>query len=215
MNNEYQNQMSVLIQNAHKIAVIPSKVGGNDSFAAAVAMYHMLKAKEKNVSLIYPGQIPDGFEDVITPSEVTSEIGHRELVVAIDYSDTPASKVHYSTQNDILYLSISPINKNFSFSKIHSSIKGFDFDLIIAVGAQVPQDFGQTYTELEEDFRSAVIANIDNTERNSRYGKLNIIDVTAESLCMLVLSKFTDWRLKLSQKAAMALLSSIGAKKMI
>ncbi len=206
MNTEEKNQIAELLASAKRIAVIPSKLAGPEAYAAGVGLYYLLKNAEKNVSLIYPGKTPDEFPDIISREELTADTGRRELVVAVDYSNTPASKVQYTTENDVLYLTLSPMSKNFDFSKITSSLKGFDFDLIFVIGSQTLEDLGQTYSDMEANLKEATVVNIDNTDKNTKYGKVNLIDISKENLSLLILNTFGIWGLNLDRRAAKALL---------
>lgn len=201
-----------LIESANHIAVIPSKVAGADAFSASCGLYRSLKSMEKNVSLVYTGKIPDGCTDLISQDELTSDVFERELLVSIDYSETPAARVHYSTENDILYLKVKPIDKNFNLSRVKSEIKGFNFDLVITVGAQQLEDLGQIYTELKDSFSLSSILNIDNTSLNKNFGKLNIVDVAADSLSLLVLQKLVEWKYPLPKRSAKSLLTGITSR---
>lgn len=214
MNGEIDktNQIIELLKEAKNIAIVPSKVAGVDAFAAGVGLYLMLKELNKDVTLVYPGAKPDEFTD-LNDINITSNVGQRELVVSVDYSGTEASKVHYSTVDDILYLTVSPVGKEFDLSKIKSEIKGYNFDLIITIGAQIPDDFGQTFRELEGEFLKADILNLDNTDRNQRFGTINVIDSNEDSLSLLVLNKASDWELKINSRAAEALLKGISRRK--
>jgi nanoRNase/pAp phosphatase (c-di-AMP/oligoRNAs hydrolase) len=209
-----QETIKNMIANAQNIAIFPNKLGGVDAFSAGVGLYYMLKKLEKNVALVYQGKRPEGCESLIRDDEILNDCKQRELVVAIDYSGTPASKVHYYTENDTLYLSVSPVNREFDLSKIKSKIKGYDYDLIITIGAQGVDDFGQFYRELEEEFNTTPIINIDNTERNQRFGKVNVIDSLEHSLSLVVLNNSMEFGTKPNAQAAKALLTGISSVKM-
>jgi len=202
-------EVTFLIEKAKKIAIIPSKVAGVDAFASACAVYKSLKALDKNVSFIYTGKIPESCVDLITPAELTSDVFERELLVSIDYSETPAAKVHYSTENDVLYLKVKPIDKNFDLSRVGAEIKGFDFDLVITLGVQSLEDLGQIYSELHTEFDKATIINIDNTELNTKFGKVNVIDNSVDGLSLLVFQKFIEWKYPVNKQIAKAFLTGI------
>ena len=81
------------------------------------------------------------------------------------------------------YLKVKPIDKNFNLSRVKSEIKGFNFDLVITIGAQYLEDLGQVYTELKDSFGSSTILNFDNTLRfyknivyNEWYSNLELKD---------------------------------------
>ena len=198
-----------LIEGAKKIAIIPSKIADVDAFAAACGIYKSLKSLEKNVSFVYTGKIPEACAELITTAELTSDVFERELLVSIDYSETPAAKVHYSTENDVLYLKVKPIDKNFDLSRVGASIRGFDFDLVITIGAQSLEDLGQIYSELHSEFDKSTIINIDNTELNTKFGKVNVIDSSVDGLSLLVFQKFIEWKYPVNKHIAKAFLTGI------
>jgi len=208
-----KNKIAGLIEESRNIAVIPSKVVGIDAFGAGVALYHMIKELDKNVSFIYPGKVPEKVGNLINPEEITKDVGKRSLLVSIDYSDTDASKVNYSTDDDVLYLTINPIPEDFDKNeKVKSSITGFDFDIIFVVGAQRVSDLGSTFKNLDSASRTSKIINIDNTEKNEKFGFVNVIDNSVNSVSQLIMSKVLDWELNINEKAAKALLEGIIAR---
>lgn len=200
-----------LLEKAQNIGVFPSRVAGEDAYLAGAGVFHVLKKAGKNVSFIYSGDIPKDCEDAIDKHDVAKDVQKRSLIVSIDYSQTPATKVHYTTKDDILRLVLSPVSKEFNLSDITTELKGLDFDLIFTVGAQDFNDYGQIYRELENEFKNAKIVNLDNTNRNTRFGTVDIVDVTEANLCLLVLNNVTKWGLKVDNRAANALLK--GAAK--
>ncbi len=205
------NLISIFAQ-ANKIAIIPSEIAGTDAFCAAVGLYYVLKDQEKNASLIYTGKIPEGCNTLIKEGDLTSNISERELMISIDYSDTPAAKVHYSTENDILYLKIKPVNKDFDLNRVKTTIKGSDFDLIIVIGAQNLKDLGQVYTELIDNFNTAKILNIDASDLNSKFGLENVVDSTVESLSLLVLQQVAFLSFPIGKRSGKAFLTGITHK---
>ena len=185
--NSNKNKVAVLIEEAKNIAIIPSKVAGPDAFCAGAALYHMLRGLDKNVSFLYAGKHPEKNHNIISSDDITTDVGKRSLMVSIDYSGTKASKVRYSTEDDTLYLKISPISPDFNKeAKIKSRITGFDFDVIFVVGAQRVYDLGKTYDDLDTLSKVSKIVNIDNTERNERFGFVNVIDNSVNSISHLV-----------------------------
>jgi hypothetical protein len=172
----------------------------------------MLLEKDKQVSLAHTGKWPEVCNDLITKEQVASDIFSRELVVNIDYSNTPAAKVHYFTENDILTLKVTPIDRNFDLSRVKAHLSGFDFDVVFMVGVQETYDLGQTYKELQYELSRAKVINIDNTERNTRFGFVNVVDTSADNLSMVVYKNAQAWGLGPSLKSAKALLTGMTYK---
>ena len=195
-----------LIENARSIAIMPSEVSGADAFSAAVGLYHTLKALEKNVNLVYVGEIPQETKRIINREEITKDIYSRQLKILIDYSDTPASKLSYANNDHVLELVLAPVSKEFDRSKIRTQIQGQNYDLIITLGVQTPSDLGLVYTEMHETFDSATVVNLDNTKLNTKYGDLNLVNTQASNLSEVVFNLLSKIETAPNGKAAKALL---------
>lgn len=191
------------------MAIIPSKVAGADSFCAAAGLYFMLLEKNKDVYFIYQGKVPDAAQNILDHTRIVSDIGQRELIIKVDYSNTPAAQAHYATDRDVLEIRLGPVSKEFELSRVKAQLTGVDFDLIIVVGAQEVTDLGSVYEKMKEDFSQVKVLNIDNTRHNQNFGDENIIDVNAQTLSTLIFSKASEWDLTPGEKAAKALLTGM------
>lgn len=208
------NKVAMLIKESSNIAVIPSKIPGIDAFGAGAALYYMIREQDKNVNFLYKGKIPDKGQSLIAQNHITNSVDNRSLLVSIDYSGTEASKVKYSTEDDVLYLKISPISTDFDkISRIKSRITGFDFDTIFVIGAQGISDLGSIYHNLDAVSKISKIVNIDITNKNERFGFVNVVDNNVNSLSLLVMEKYQEWGLSLNERAAKALLKGIISKE--
>lgn len=193
------------------MAIIPSKVAGADSFCAAAGLYFMLLEKNKDVYFIYQGKLPEiaEKENILDKTRIVSDIGQRELIISVDYSNTPAAQAHYATNDDILEIRLGPVAKEFELNRVKAQLTGVDFDLIIVVGAQELTDLGSVYEKMKEDFSQVKVLNIDNTRHNQNFGNINEIDVNALTLSTLIFSKAAEWGLVPGEKSAKALLTGM------
>lgn len=206
--NQKYVEISNLIDGAKHIAIVPSKISGTDAFSAAVGMYYMLLDKEKRVSFIYPGKLPELFQDfkLLDPSQIKADTSSRSLMVSIDYSETPAASVRYSNDDNVLHLEISPISKDFDLDRVKASVAGFDFDLVITFGVQSLDDLGYIYKNLEKEFSEAKIINVDNSSMNSKFGRINLVDTAKDNLSLVVFDLAVGLNMTPDVKSAKALL---------
>lgn len=205
-------QVVNLIQKAKKIAVIPSKIAGADAFCAAAGLFHLLQDKGKEVIFVHQGKVPEVCGGLIDAREIAKNVNQRELLVLINYEGTPASKASYSVEDGTLQIRIRPVPKDFRKSNVMAKITGFDFDLVFVVGAQEIEDLGQTYEELEDELKGAEVVNIDNTALNKRFGVVNIIDPSEETLSLLLFKQATGWGYNPNKRAAKAFLIGIALR---
>lgn len=217
VSNYDKRQVVNLINEARDIAVIPSKTARGNSFCAAAGLFYMIKQKfedddasnDKNIRFVYSGKVPDDCVGVMDEADISADLDSRYLLVSIDYSNTPAAKAQYSHSDDTLYLKLGPVPRDFETNRVRSRVTGFDFDLIIVVGAQELEDLGPIYNNLRSEIDNAKIINMDNTNNNRRFGVVNVIDTYAENLSMLIMKEAVNLEMSLNAKAAKALLSGI------
>lgn len=207
------NKIEKLIDESNTIGIVPSKMSGIDAFCAGVALYHMLKAKDKKPILIYPGKTPENTHDIINNAEIVKDLRQRSLIVSIDYNGTNASNVHYSTENNTLHIKIQPVPQDFDREqRIKAKVFGHDFDLLFVLGAQSTNDIGTIYENLDSITRSSKIINVDNVGGNEKFGFINVINNDTASLSLLIFQKMNDWGLLPNVKSAKALLKGISSK---
>ncbi|KKS39580.1 MAG: hypothetical protein UW33_C0019G0002 [candidate division WWE3 bacterium GW2011_GWF1_44_14] len=198
-----------MLSTARKVGIVPSVVDGADSFAAAVGLYRMLSGAGKDAAILYPATIPTGLEGITEGINISTSMGSRSLVVSIDYSGTTASKVNYTTENDILSFYLTPVDRGFDLSKVKAEITGPDFDLYITVGVQSPEDTGSLRDQLQAEMTKSKVLNIDNNSLNTRFGSAYLVDASMESLSLLILNKAPKWELIIDQRSAKALTMGI------
>ena len=212
VNSYNKEQIVELIDETKNIAIIPSKVAGCDAFSAAVGLFYMFQHKyedSKNIKFVYFGKPPENCKSIIKEEDISSNLTQRDLVISIDYSDTPAHKIKYSTEEDVFHLKMGPIPKDFDTNRIRAKITGFDFDLIITVGARDLKDLGPIYSNLEEEIGHAQVINIDNSKDNTRFGVVNIVDTMEDSLSTLIYKRAHEWKMFPSKESAQALLTGM------
>lgn len=199
-----------VLEKADRIALLPSSIAGVDAFCAGVGLYHMLKNKEKKVSLIYPWKLPDTTENIIDKSEIITDVRQRELVVSIDYAETFAEKVQYSTDNGVFVLKIGPVHKDFDhITKVRSELRGHSHDVFITIGAQALDDFGYLYNEMTKEITLGRVINLDIHSSNTYFGHHNVVDSNVSSLSQMALDLAPRWNLKVPKEAAAAILHGI------
>lgn len=212
-----KKQTLELLDKARRVAIIPAKTAGASSYCAAAGLYLLLREKyeedkKKSVNFIFQGKIPNECENLIEKDQIRSNLSERDVMISIDYTNTGAKKVQYSTDDDVLVLKLGPVSKNFNLNRVKARIVGHEFDLIITVGAQELLDLGQMYHSIRDEVHAADIINIDNTSLNKRFGILNIVETEAESLSALVFKKAGELGMVPNHRAAKALLKGMSTK---
>lgn len=222
-----KTQMGRLIEKSNNIAVIPAVGAGIDGLSAAIGLILSIrdtsfnneinqyeedesnKRMEKNVFLVYPKEISQDYKDYVNPNFIIEDPSLRDLIVEINYSDSPASKVNYSIDNETLKIVLTPVKRNFNTNNVKTKIMNRNFDLIITIGAARKEDLGLSYFDMEDEYKKAVILNIDNNNDNTHYGLLNIVNPKIESLSLLMINLILRNGLTLNSNTGKALLTGL------
>lgn len=206
-------EVTDLIYEAKKIVVIPCRTSGMDGLCAAIGIYRSLKNASKNVYFVYPHALPYDAGDLISKNEITFIKGTRDLIVSIDYGSTPLEKINYAIEGDVCKIVLHPVSKDFDLNRVKFSTSGFDYDLVISVGAQKLEDHQIIFNEYGDEIKKSFIINIDNSPQNENFGTINVIEPEGGNLCQLVLHKLTAWHYKVDKEVAQALLTGITYKR--
>jgi nanoRNase/pAp phosphatase (c-di-AMP/oligoRNAs hydrolase) len=210
--NRYNDPVVALIQKSNSIAIMHSVKGGVDAYSAGSGLYTMLKEKGKKVSMIYDAKVPEVAKDLVPEEEIFRNVSERELLVSVDYSGTPATKMNYEVENEVLNFRLGPVTKDYDVNKVRAKLVGHTFDLIFTVGIKSFGDLGDVYNELSNSFNSGHVVNIDNDSKNTRFARNNLIDDSHDSLSVMMLNVGPKWDLKLTSNSARALLTGITYK---
>lgn len=207
-------QITNVFHSAENVAIIPAKGAGTDAFCAGVAMYLLIKSLDKNVKILYPGNLPDGCNDLVKESDIITTFSQRQLTVSIDFSGEHDAKAWYEPEGETLKVKLAPVSKDFDPNlKVRARLDtGFEFDTAVILGAYELEDLGYIYEEIRADLAKSTIINLSNSSKNNRFGSINIIDPTSDSISQLVLKKAPLWELNISTQAAQALLLGITQK---
>ena len=205
-------QVTDLIREAKKIAICIAGISGVDGFSAGLGLYKTLKTQGKNATILYPFELPQGAESLISSEEVQKTAGTRDLVVNIDYKDTKIEKVHYYVENEVCHIVLHPVSADFDLNKITYSAGGFDYDLIISIGAKKLNDISDMFSDFADKLKETTVVNIDSSSNNENFASLNVVEPESESLCQLIMSKHIAWHYKIGKETAEALLFGLSHK---
>lgn len=194
MTNEDLQQIQNLVTSAHRVLVLTHKDPGVDAMASALAIYLALLKMGKDVTVAMESLPLVEVANLVGIDKVKTSFGGKNLLVTYKpYSVGDFTNVRYNdveglggTLSDSFQLTITPREgfvpdqKNFSFSFTGSS----SFDLVFTVDLLEPTQAGTLYDQ--NLFAGPQIINIDNHDPNRDYGKFNLVEPDAASICEIV-----------------------------
>jgi len=207
-------QLMNVLRSAENIAIIPAKSAGVDAFCAGLAMHLMLKGLDKNSKILYAGDVPESCKELVKEGDLITSFSQRQLTVAINYSGEHDAKAWYEPDGETLKVKLAPVSKDFDPAlKVRAKLEtGFEFDTAIILGANELEDLGYVYTEIQHDLSASTVINLSTSGKNNRFGSINVIDSTSDSVSQLVIRKAPLWELNITTQVAQALLLGITQK---
>ena len=181
------NAFRELLTSSNNITILLPETATADAVAGALALYLSLTQLTKNVTVGLAKPVTVGWSHLIGINKITTQLGNKNFVISLDYTEGAIEKVSYNIAGAKFNLVIEPRSgapvfdaKNVSYS--HS---GMMTDLVITIGAPTLQSLGKFYSENQTTFDEKPIIVVDHLTTNSQYGKVNFVRPGA-SICEIV-----------------------------
>ncbi len=193
MTNEDLAQIQNLINTARRVLILTHKNPSIDTMASCLSLYLALSKMDKDVTVAMESEPLVAVSNLVGIDKVKTSLAGKNLLITYKpYAMGDFEKVTYmedqgqaGTLDDSFKLTIAPKDgfvpdpKNFNFS-----YTGAASDLIITVEVLEPTQLGALYDQ--NLMASTPIINIDNQNPNKDYGKFNLVEPEAASVCEIV-----------------------------
>ena len=181
----------------HILLLLPEHPHG-DVVGAGWAFAHACGALGKKATLAFsdPHERKQHFNFLPAPENITHTLSSiREVVLAFDTTKNPITNVRTVKDKDRVTVYLTPERGTLSPQDFSFGTSPFPFDVIVCLGAQEKESFGALTDHMSDLFYEVPVINIDNSGANDRYGKINIVQVTASSvseMCADLLEKLSE-----------------------
>jgi len=186
MPKDNTTQFQEFFTKAQKILLLLPENPSLDAISAAYALAHAGTKEDKEMTLAFSD--PHHKQEVLTFLEAPKNVIHslfgmRDFILSFSTKHNPIGNVRTEKNADHLDIFITPERgaidpRDFSFSPAR-----FGHDLVITVGLIERSGIGPLQEQCPDIFFEAPIINIDNSTDNDNFGQINIVDVTASSVC--------------------------------
>jgi c-di-AMP phosphodiesterase-like protein len=152
-----------------------------------------------------------GLSNFIGVDKIVSEVGKKNFVISLAYSEGSIEKVSYNIEGDNFNLVIEPRagHEPFNEKSVKYSYQGAAPDVIVAVDTIHLGGLKKAYEGEKELFASKPVINIDRHPNNAQYGQLNLVDPKASSTSELVAQLLSALGVSLTADIATNLLNSL------
>lgn len=175
----------------------------------------ILEKKGKSVQIVSPEfSLPAGHGFLPKSDAVQHELTNlQNFIIRVDVGKTKLESLSYDIQGDHLQIFLTPKNGFFEPADVKTSAGAYAFDLIITLDVVDLESLGALHKDHAEFFFRTPILNIDHHATNTRYGHVNLVDVTDSSVSETLFELIKDYdESLLDEHVATSLLAGIISK---
>lgn len=206
-----REQIFELIKKSGKILLALPENLNADSLASALALKLFVKKLGKEAEVVSSGKVPANVAFLPGSNGVINNIqSGKSFIVNVDVSQKKLAELSYQTADNKVQIYLKSEGGEFEPADISFGKEGAGYDLIISLGAKSLEDFGKFYEQHTDLFFETPKINIDNQAGNEYFGAVNLIDVTATSVCEILTELFQKYETQLvDEDIATCLLAGI------
>ncbi len=203
---------NLLLQSKNVLVFLPQNPDG-DAISAGWAFNFFLKEKGIETILAFSDEFGNAkkLHFLPHPENITNKIsGARDFVLAFNTKYNKIINVRKEATEEELRIFITPDHGSIDprdFSFIPAKYK---FDLVVVLGSPDKESIGRLYEENPDIFYEVPVVNIDCHSANDNFGQINIVRLTASSVCEILaetLEKFNSF--SIGKEIAECLLAGI------
>ena len=200
-----------LLKTSGDIVIVTHERPTMDSIGSALALYLGLAGFGKKVRIVCPDPITVGLSNFVGVDKIVSEVGKKNFVISLAYTEGSIEKVSYNIEGDTFNLVIEPRvgHEPFSERGVRYSYQGATPDVIVVDDTIHLGGLKKAYEAEKELFASKPVINIDRHPNNALYGQLNLVDPKASSTAELVAQLLSALGVSLTADIATNLLNSL------
>lgn len=212
-------ELKNLLPTAKNVLIALPAGSGIDKLAAGLALFLILEAAGKQVSIVCDDNIVVGQAylfgvDHIQKNMPSTEGGNLTLtlegVAASDNTIPALEKLDWYAEGGNLNLVFHVLaGQTFQPARIAPHYQGSGFNLIFVIGAVNLNALGNIYQQNQGSFSGTHIVNIDNQPANTSFGATNVLDTQASSVSEIMVNVISDLGFVLDADSASNLLAGI------
>ncbi len=186
-------QMEEVLKKSKSILILLPQNPNNDAVSAGWGLYFFLKKTGANPTIAFndPLNRQAYFDFLPRPKKITDNISKaREFIISFNTLHNKIDNVRTVKKKNEYRIYITPEQgsidpRDFSFVPAK-----FKFDLVIVIGSPDKESLGKIYEESPDIFYEVPLINIDYHNSNDSFGQINLVDMTASSVCEILAETF-------------------------
>lgn len=205
------NSIKDIIAKSQDILLVTHENPTFDSMGSTLALFLGLQTLGKKVTVLCPSQIIVELSNFIGVNKVMQNLGKKNFVISLDYTEGSIEKVSYNIEGDKFNLVIEPRPgfEAWSSDKVHFSQSGVKADAILCVDTIHLGGLKHLYENDKDLYSTHPVINIDRHPNNTHYGQVNIVDASVSTCAELVSMILSALGIHLTEDIATNLLNAL------
>jgi phosphoesterase RecJ-like protein len=192
------------------ILILPSQPVDGDSLGSALAMYRVLQAKGKNVTVVLTAEVPEILKfmpgtDII---QQTANV-YSDFVVTIDLKDGKFKNIEHDIVDNKINIIVTPERGTILPEQVSFPKPDKKYDLLLILDAADLTQLGDFYIQNYSIFSEVPSINIDHHASNSKFASINLVDSSASSTTQILFHLLKTMGAEIDADTATLLLAGI------
>lgn len=178
---QIHEQFLNFLEKAKRPLIVLPETANADDFAAAFSCAALLAKMQKPIEIASSGgRLPKSLEFLPNPTNIRGDLPNiRQLTLRVNHQEAKIDELFYDIEDDELKINLVPKTGAWSEKDVTISTDSYRYDLILALGGQDLESFGQLYKDYTDFFYQTPIVNLDHSNANEHFGQMNLVDINA------------------------------------
>ncbi|MEA3272590.1 MAG: hypothetical protein U9P90_02890 [Patescibacteria group bacterium] len=193
MNDEIA-QIKTILGESKKPLIVLAENPSHDAIASSLGLYLLCMDLKKNPTIVshnFASTKPIEFLpkiNLISPNLVNLQ----NYLISIEIPEDKIDTVDHFHKNNKLNISLRLKEGSIKTENIKFGSSKFNYDIIFTLDAENLETLGKIYEKNLDFFYHTPIVNIDHKPENTRFGQINLVDLSATSISEIIYNIFNE-----------------------
>ncbi|MBI4426102.1 MAG: hypothetical protein HY567_00850 [Candidatus Kerfeldbacteria bacterium] len=160
----------------------------SDAIAGGLGLFLTLEKLGKRARIVCSQfELPANHGFLPKSNAIEKELKNiRQFIITLDVSKVAVDELSYAIEDGKLNVLVTPKDGFYEARDVTTGAGNYAYDLVVTVDAADLELLGELATNNAEFFYRVPILNVDHRAKNTHYGAVNLVDLTASSTSELV-----------------------------
>ncbi|NQU83898.1 MAG: hypothetical protein HQ536_04265 [Parcubacteria group bacterium] len=193
MNDEI-SQIKVILGESRNPLIILSQNPSHDAIASGLALYSLCEKLNKKATIMSHDFTPSRHIYFLSRiNHISKNIENlKNFVISLDVSKTKIDNLEYHIKDNELKIFLAPKEGELNAEDLKFDTPKFKHDIIFTIDAENLESLGAIYEKNLDFFYQTTIVNIDHKPQNTRFGQINLVDLSSTAVSEIIFKMFEN-----------------------